>query len=66
MSSSVDYRVITILDAPGKENGRVKLKKSDQQRGKRKEIYNNPHTRKELRNEAGYSPCKQLAETMAL
>lgn len=23
MSTSVDYRVITILDAPGKENGRV-------------------------------------------
>lgn len=43
MSSSVDYRVKTILDAPGMEKGRVKLKKSDQEGGKRTEIFNN-HT----------------------
>lgn len=34
MSSSVDYIVITILDALGMEKGRVTLKKSDQQREK--------------------------------
>lgn len=31
-SSSVDYRVITIIDAPGMEKGRLSMKKSDQQR----------------------------------
>ena len=62
MSSSVDYRVITILDAPGMEKGRVTLKKSEQ-------IYNNPHTgneKKELRKEREYSSYKQLAEIKAL
>lgn len=28
MSSPVDYRVITIIDAPGMEKGRVMLKKN--------------------------------------
>lgn len=62
MSSSVDYRVITIIDAPGMGKGRVTLKKSDQQRKKRTEIYNNPTQGKERT----YSAHKQLAEIMAL
>lgn len=39
MSSSVDYRVITIIDAPGMEKRRVSKKKSDHQR--ESETYNN-------------------------
>lgn len=34
MGSSVDYRAITILHAPGTEKRRVTQKKSDQQREK--------------------------------
>lgn len=40
MSRSVDYRVITIIDAPGIEKRRVSIKKSDQHREK-EQIYNN-------------------------
>lgn len=36
MSSSVDYRVITIIDAPGMEKRGVTVRKSDQQRGEEK------------------------------
>lgn len=50
MSSSVDYRVITIIDAPGIEKGRVTLCST--------EIYNNPTQRikkKELRKDREHS-----------
>lgn len=39
MSSSVDYRVITALEAPGMENRRVRLKKSTE----REETYTSLH-----------------------
>lgn len=51
MSSSVDYRVITIIDAPGMEKGRVTLKKSDQQREKEQRYKINPHREREERAE---------------
>ena len=43
MSSSVDYRVITIIDAPGMEKGRVTVKKADQQRGEEQRYTITPH-----------------------
>lgn len=49
MSSSVDYRVITILEAPGMENRRFTLKKSDQQREIKQRYTITPHREREER-----------------
>lgn len=49
MSSSVDYRVITILDAPGMENGRVPMKKSHKHREKEQRYTITPHREREER-----------------
>lgn len=49
--SSVDYRVITILHAPGMEKGRVTPKKSDQQREKEQICTITPHREGEERAE---------------
>lgn len=49
MSSSVDYRVITILDALGMKKGRVTLKKSDQRRKKEQRYTITPHREREER-----------------
>lgn len=49
MSSSVDYRVITIWDALGAENGRVPMKKSHQHREKEQRYTIIPHGEREER-----------------
>lgn len=51
MSSSVDYRVITILDAPGIEKGRVTLRKSDKQTEEEQRYTITPHREREERVE---------------
>lgn len=63
MSSSVDYRVITIIDAPGKREGHTKEIRPTER--KRTEIYNNP-TQGKRRKSREKREHIQLAEIMAL
>lgn len=68
MSSSVDYRVITIIDAPGMEKGRVTVWRNPTNREtkNRDTITSHREKKKELRKEREHSANTQLAEIMAL